>query len=217
MSSSKFLSISDLFFTSPSSDTWLLLLLHMLPDQACQMSLIFGLSLTLFCGDISFSHVCMEAFFLLLWSPSLLLKYAWHGDVLAGTDISAELQPSAGLSSSGSPLQVPPGVLVTFYHVHSHKHITWFSVLPPCPSLRMWFPITGTVPTKHRNTLGWMCPNVSHHIPFSASLTKLEERSLLLPGVPWGKQSHGEMDLLPHCCMRSMWQSRESHADLPAA
>lgn len=164
MSSSKFLSISDLFFTSPSSGIWLLLLLPMLPDQACQMSLIFGLGLTLFCVGISFSPLFMEAFFLLLWSPSLLLRYAWNGDLLK--------YQCGGFSSSGSFLQVPPGVPVAFYHVHSHMHITCFSVPPPCPSLRMWFPITGTVPTKHRNTLGWMCPNISRHMPFSASLTK---------------------------------------------
>lgn len=37
------------------------------------------------------------------------------------------------------------------------------------------------------------------------------------PCVSWGKQSHGEMDLLPHCCMGSMWQSEELNPDLPTA
>lgn len=60
MSSSKSLSISDLFFTSPCPNIWLLLLLPMFSDQACQMALIFGLGLTLFHGGISFLHVCIE-------------------------------------------------------------------------------------------------------------------------------------------------------------
>ena len=59
MSSSKSLSISGLFFTSPYSNIWLLLLLPVLPDQACQMSLIFSLGITLFLVSISSSHVCI--------------------------------------------------------------------------------------------------------------------------------------------------------------
>lgn len=60
MSSSKSLSISDLFFTSPCPNIWLLLRLPMFSDQACQMSLIFGLGLTLFHSGISFLHVGIE-------------------------------------------------------------------------------------------------------------------------------------------------------------
>lgn len=59
MSSSNLLSISDLFFTSPFSNIWLLLLLPVLPDQTCQMSLMFSLGLTLFYDGISSSHVCI--------------------------------------------------------------------------------------------------------------------------------------------------------------
>lgn len=59
MFSSKSLSISDSFFTSPSPNIWLLLLLPVLPDQGHQVSLTFGLGYTLFHGGISSSPVCV--------------------------------------------------------------------------------------------------------------------------------------------------------------
>lgn len=82
MSSSKSLSISDLFFISPCFTIYLLQLLPMLLDQTHQMSLVFGLSPSLFHSVIYPSHVCIEMLSLSsafkpqlwLWSPGLLLR-----------------------------------------------------------------------------------------------------------------------------------------------
>lgn len=154
MSSSKSLSTSDLFFTSPCSNIWLLLLLPMLPDQTCQISLIFSLGLTLswWYFFLTRLHYSAEASLLPMSLSSgcvgLLSKYAWHRDLLAGIVISAELQLPAGLSLSGSPLRVPPGVPLTFYHVLSHTYSTGCSVPPHCPSLRRWFLRAETAPPR---------------------------------------------------------------------
>lgn len=105
MSSSKCLSISELFFISPSSTIWLLLFLPMLPDQTHQISLVFGLTTALFYSDICPCHVCIEVLSLSsafepqqwLWSPGLLLRSDWHGDLSVGIAIGAGHQhPSGG-------------------------------------------------------------------------------------------------------------------------
>lgn len=76
MSNSKSLSVSGLFFTSPCSNIWLLLLLPMLSDQACQMSFIFGLGLTHFHGDISFLHACIKVlgYFSCFWASAAAVE-----------------------------------------------------------------------------------------------------------------------------------------------
>lgn len=151
MSSSKSLSISDLFFISPSSTIWLLLFFAHASRTDPSNVICFWTqpcSLSSWYLFLSCFHWCVEPLFC-FWASAMAVEPS------SSTEACLAWGPSVQATSIHLEdpflVRVIP-VATTWGTCHFLLHRTWCKVPPYCPILQRWLPRAGATPTDGRVT-----------------------------------------------------------------